>query len=282
MFVYKNYDQQALNLQYNNRAQVPDHPSITKMWEDESRETEQVIKGIKDIPYGEAPREKSDIYPSAFPLSKTLVFIHGGYWRNLDKSYFQFIAKAFQQYNLTIVITTYPLAPQVSINQIVSSCRKAIQWVFDNITQYNGNPDQVYLLGHSAGGHLAAMMMTANENMKPFSLKGVLSMSGLFNLMPICLSEVNDTLQMDKNMADNNSPVLLQPNVACPLVLTVGGNETEEYKAQSEELYKQWKDYLPVQLIELEGLNHFSMVGDVLNTNSVLHIKTIELFGLKK
>lgn len=282
MIVYKSYDQEALNLQYNNRAQVPEHPLIIKMWEDESRRIEQLIKGIKDISYGEAPREKLDIYPSAFPLSKTLVFIHGGYWRNLDKSYFQFIAKAFREYNLTIVIITYPLAPESSIGQIVYSCRKATQWVFDNITQYNGDPGQVYLVGHSAGGHLASMMMTGNKDVRSFPLKGVLSMSGLFNLTPIRLSEINQTLQMDSKIADENSPVLLAPNIDCPLVLTVGGTETAEYKAQSEELYSHWKDYLPVKLIELEGLNHFSIVGDVLDKTSVLHKEIIAVLDINK
>lgn len=276
MLIYKQYDQAALDRQYNNRLQVPEYATHLERWEQWSKETEQKYTCIKDIAYGELTRERLDIYPSSKPKSKTLIFIHGGYWRTLDKSMFHFVAKAFHPYDIATVLITYPLAPEFSIDTIVSSCRKAIGWVKQNISAYNGNAEEIYVAGHSAGGHLAVMMMTEAES----SIKGVCSMSGLFDLFPIQLSEVNETLQMDRDMALRNSPVQLQPAVASPLLLFVGADETEEYKEQSNELYRSWKEKIPVQLKQLPGLNHYSIVEDLLNNDSLLHRSLVELMKL--
>src|SRR4030095_6684674 len=146
MFIYKQYDQASLDRQYNNRLQVPDYITYLERWESLSRQTEKEFPVIKDIAYGELSREKLDIYPSTLPQSKTLVFIHGGYWQRLDKTDFQFIARGFLSYNITTVIITYPLAPAVTIDQIVSSCRKAINWLHKHVSSYtyNGDSDQLY------------------------------------------------------------------------------------------------------------------------------------------
>jgi arylformamidase len=280
MIVYKQYDQDALNRQYNNRLQVPDHPVHTAMWEKLSAQTEKELPVKKDVQYGDHPRERMDIYPSPVPGSKTLIFIHGGYWRNLDKSFFQFVAKAFHPYNITVVVITYPLAPEVSIDQIVLSCRKAVQWVHKNIIAYHGDADQLYVAGHSAGGHLAAMMMTDDKIIPPVLLKGVCSMSGLFNLVPIQLSDINETLHMDKDMALRNSPVYLRPVIHCPLLLIVGADETEEYKSQGEELNDNWKQIIPVETLQLKGVNHFSIAGDLLDNHSLLHRKMREMMNV--
>ena len=115
MIVYKQYDQPALDRQYNNRLQTPNFATHLDNYEVESRKTEKEFTSIKDIPYGEHVRELLDIYPSDKPKSKTLVFIHGGYWRALDKSSFQFVAGAFHSYSVTTVLISYPLAPAAAM-----------------------------------------------------------------------------------------------------------------------------------------------------------------------
>ena len=122
MFAYKHYDQDLLDRQFNNRLRVPDFQEYFDRWELLSREVEEKIPVKKDLAYGDRPRERLDIFPSAQPQSKTLVFIHGGYWQMLDKAMFRFIADGFHSYNITIVLLTYPLAPDVSIDQMVLSC----------------------------------------------------------------------------------------------------------------------------------------------------------------
>jgi arylformamidase len=284
MLIYKQYDQAALDRQYNNRLHVPDFATCIKRWRSLSRETENEYPVVKDIAYCKLSREQLDIYPSSQPSSKTLIFIHGGYWKKFDKADFQFIAKAFRAYGITTVLINYPLTPVVPIDQVLLSCRGAIHWLYKNIPAYNGDPDQLYIAGHSAGGQLAAMLMTTDsitpdscrDEGNPFTIstaviKGVCVISGIFNLEPIRLSDLNQVLNMDKVTALRNSPVQLSPATLCPLAIVVGGDETDEFLDQSQELYACWKEIIPAEIIRVQGLNHFSILETMLDPGSCLH-----------
>ncbi|MES1215970.1 MAG: alpha/beta hydrolase [Bacteroidota bacterium] len=276
MYIYKQYDKDTLDWQYNNRLHVPEYATHLERWTQLSNQTEKKLPLIKDIAYGRQPRQLLDIYPSAKPHSKILIFIHGGYWQRLDKSDFHFIAEAFSSYGITTVLVTYPLAPAASMDQIVSSCSEAVSWVYKNISQYSADPEQIYIAGHSAGGHLVAMMMTQEyfgENISSTIIKGACAVSGLYNLVPIQLSFVNDVVNMDKEMALRNSPVLLQPITQCPLLLAAGTDESDEFRDQTRELYSSWKDKdIPIEYIELQKLNHYSTVEAMADTDSPLHL----------
>ena len=274
MLIYKQYDQAALDRQYNNRMQVPDFATHLDRWESLSRQTEKEYNVASDIAYGKLFRQKLDIYPSLQPFSRTLIFIHGGYWQKFDKADFQFIAKAFHAHNITTVIINYPLAPSASVDEISLSCAEAVRWLYNNIEAYNGDRTQLYIAGHSAGAQLAAMLLATNW--KPFDLendviKGACVISGIFNLFPIRLSYLNQSLQMDTAMALRNSPVLQVPSAQCPLTIVVGSDETDEFLDQSRELYKCWIESIPAELIELEGLNHFSILETMLDPASGLY-----------
>lgn len=286
MFVYKQYDQDSLDNQFNNRLHVPQYADYFRRWELLSSETGKKLPVIKDLPYGSLPRETLDIFPSLLPQSKTLVFIHGGYWHMLDKTMFHFIASGFHSYGVTIVLLAYPFAPAASMDNIVLSCKKAMNWLFKNAYAFNGDPNQIYVAGHSAGGHLAAMLMaTAWKSVKadlPSNLvKGTCVISGLFNLVPIHLSYLNQVLKMDLSTAVNESPVALEPVNSCPLIVAVGSAETKEFNDQSKELYAAWKDKgFDIQLLQLDQLNHYSTVETVIDKSSVLHKAVRQLMGI--
>lgn len=273
MIIYKKYNQQELDLQYNNRFHVPDFENYLKTWEQLSRQAEKKFGVIKDIAYGDLSRECLDIFPSPNPGSKTLVFIHGGYWQRLDKSLFHFIAGSFVNYGITTVLINYPLAPAATMDQIVISCRNAVSWVHKNADQWNGDPNQIYIAGHSAGAHLASMLIAEEENQsKKNFIKGICAISGLYNLIPIQLSNINETLQMDKEMAIRNSPSLMTPVETCPLLVTVGADETTEFRDQSSELNNKWKNKISsIEFSEIPRLNHFSILDSFCDTNSLLH-----------
>jgi arylformamidase len=283
MLVYKGYDQDALDRQYNNRLHVPGYSTYLERWELLSRQTEKELLVVKNIAYGTLPREQLDIYPSLYPSSKTLVFIHGGYWHKFDKSSFQFVAKAFTNYGITTVLINYPLAPESSVDQISASCRLAIQWVYQNISAHNGDPLQLYIAGHSAGGHLSAMLLATNRRYFDFrtdTIKGVCAISGLFNLLPVMLSDINQVLKMDMETALRNSPVNLLPATQCPLSIIVGGDETDEFLDQSKELHTCWKQSIPAEIIQLEGLNHYSILETMLDSESCLHQAMLRLMKI--
>src|SRR6476660_2056675 len=117
MNVYKHYNQDQLDNQYNTRLQVQEYATYFDRWERLSRQTEQQNTILKNISYGVHPEECLDIYPSKNNHSKTLVYIHGGYWHLLDKAMFHFLAEHFLKYNVTTVLINYPLAPRSSIDE---------------------------------------------------------------------------------------------------------------------------------------------------------------------
>jgi len=282
MQIYKQYNQQELNLQYNTRIDVPDFETYLAKWETLSRFAENELHFIKDIPYGNLHRECLDVFPSGVASSKTLLFIHGGYWQRFDKSLFYFIAGAFAQYGVTTVLMNYPLAPDASMDMIVASCKKARHWLNDNLFSLNGDPDQLFIAGHSAGAHLAAMILAMEK--KEFNLpaiSGVCAISGLFNLKPVQLSYINEVVQMNKSMAVKNSPAFLMAPESGNLLLAVGEAETAEFKDQSNELYCNWKNKISsIEMLQLPGLNHFSIVDSIHDSNSLLHIAMRKLMNI--
>jgi len=268
MNVYKHYNQQQLNNQYNTRLQVPDYADYFDRWERQSRQTAENNTILKDIAFGDHPEERLDIFPSKIPHSKTLVFIHGGYWHLLDKSIFHFLAKHFLKYNVTTVLINYPLAPKSSLDEIVVSCRKSLRWLHDNIIRYNGDSNDLFLMGHSAGGHLASMMLIEEEAK---FVQGMISLSGLFRLEPVMLSYLNDSIGMDRETAIKNSPVFLSPSNDCPLLLVTGSDESDEFKAQSEELCQCWQSKCSnIELLMVPKKNHYSILDAVIEKDSAV------------
>jgi len=268
MNVYKHYNQQQLNNQYNTRLQVPDYADYFDRWERQSRQTAEYNTILKDIAFGDHPEERLDIFPSRNSHSKTLVFIHGGYWHLLDKSIFHFLAEHFLKYNVTTVLINYPLAPKSFLDEIVVSCRKALRWLHDNIIRYNGDSNDLFLMGHSAGGHLASMMLIEEEAK---FVQGMISLSGLFRLEPVMLSYLNDLIGMDHETAIKNSPVFLSPANDCPLLLVTGSDESDEFKAQSEELCQCWQSKCSnIELLMVPKKNHYSILDAVIEKDSAV------------
>jgi arylformamidase len=278
MNVYKHYNQEQLNDQYNTRLQVPDFATYFDRWERLSRQTAEHNTILKDIPFGDHPEERLDIFPSKIYHSKTLVFIHGGYWHLLDKAMFHFLAGHFLKYNVTTVLINYPLAPKSSMDEIVASCRKALRWLHGNMMRFNGDPTELYLLGHSAGGHLASMLLAEVEAK---FVRALISLSGLFRLEPVMLSYLNDSIGMDHENAIKNSSVFLNPAGDCPLLLVTGTEESDEFKAQTEELYNNWKSKSSnIEFLKVPQKNHYSILDAVIEKDSTLRAAIIRLMNI--
>lgn len=286
MVIYKTYDQPALDSQYNNRARVPNFEQIIQQWEQASEVLRQRAQFQADVPYGTHPREILDIFPASRPSAPVQAFFHGGYWRSLEKRLFHFIAADFIDRDITYVAVNYPLAPQATMDEIVNSCRQAIVWLYRHIGTYNGDSAKIYISGHSAGGHIVAMLMTTNwpelaTDLPLDPIKGGCAISGLFNLIPVQLSYVNADLQMDEAMARRNSPLFLAPTCKSPVIVTVGGAESEEYLAQSQDLTIAWSQQeLPVTQLIIPEANHFSILDHLVNPQAPLHQAMLAQMGL--
>ena len=286
MIIYKNYDKAALDSQYNNRARVPNFEQIVQRWETESEQLRQRVKSYRGVSYGSRAREYLDIFPAAHPGAPLQVFFHGGYWQALQSGVFHFITNGFLRHGITTVFVNYPLAPEASMDEIVEACRQAIIWLYRHAAEYGGNPNQIYISGHSAGGHLAAMLMatywkTLAEELPHNLIKGGCAISGLFNLIPIQLSYVNDKIGLDKAAAQRNSPAFLTPASSSPLIVSVGGAESEEYHAQSQELTAAWSQHgLSITELILEGRHHFSILDSLVDPEGALNRAILGQMGV--
>jgi arylformamidase len=115
-----------------------------------------------DLRYGPGPKETLDLFLPAGPARGTFVFLHGGYWRAFDKRDFSFVATSFVAQGLAVAVVNYDLCPDVSIAAIVDECRRAVSWVVGEGAAHGAHPGRVVVGGHSAGGHLTAMLFATD------------------------------------------------------------------------------------------------------------------------
>lgn len=261
--------------QYNARAMIPDHAQIFERGRKRSEEARASLPGRLDIPYGSSPAEKLDIFPAEGRSEALLVFIHGGYWRSRDKSDFSYLAPAFNRRGVTLALPNYGLCPKVGIEDIVKQNLLAVAWLWHYGARYGVNPGRLYVAGHSAGGHLAAMMLAARWNTYmpelPYNLvKGGLAISGIYDLEPLVHAPfVNQDLKLDQALARRLSPVNIPPATTAPLFTAVGGDESEEFKRQNALIARTWR-YAFAGDIPMPGCNHLTVLERLADPNSAL------------
>ncbi|TSA13215.1 MAG: alpha/beta hydrolase [Betaproteobacteria bacterium] len=261
--------------QYNARAMIPDHAQIFERWKTRSQAARAGLPCRLDIAYGASAAEKLDIFPAEGKSEALLVFIHGGYWRSLDKSDFSYLAPAFNRRGVTLAIPNYGLCPKVGIEDIVKQNLLAIAWLWHYGARYGVNPGRLYLAGHSAGGHLTAMMLAARWNtympQLPYNLlKGGLAISGIYDLEPLVRAPfVNVDLKLDQALARRLSPVSIPPATTAPLYTAVGGKESDEFKRQNALIARAWR-YAFAGDIPMPDCNHLSVIEELANPGSPL------------
>jgi len=273
--LYKNYDDAGLDAQYRLRARHPDYQDYFDKWEQESERVRQKFPCRLDIAYGDKPGEKLDVFPAPKPGAPVQFFIHGGYWQFLDKKGHSFIAEPFVSAGCAVVAINYTLAPGATMDEIVRQNRAALAWTYRNARSFNGDPSRIYLSGHSAGGHLVAMMMATHWETEwglPADIvKGGCAISGLFDLEPIRLCYVNDALKMDEEVARRNSPIHHLPKGSRPLIIAVGAQETDEFIRQSADFAAILKDYgYPAEYLLLPNHHHFTILLELGKAHSPL------------
>jgi len=277
--IYRDYNQDALDLQYNARIAVPDHAPLIAAWSSDSVRTRQELACRLDVAYGSSPDETLDIFPTdaaTFPgLAPVQVFFHGGYWRAFHKDDFSFVARAFAPEGAAVVVVNYALIPTVNMDELVRQCRSALAWTHSNATSFGGDAERVFISGHSAGGHLVATMMATDwpafGGLPGDIIKGGCSMSGLFDLEPLRLSFLNADLHLSANDVARHSPLRLEPRAAAPLILAVGGDEGEEFHRHGAELAAAWRAKgTDCQIMDMAGLNHFNIIDGLRDPGNVL------------
>ncbi len=259
--VYLSYDQAELDAQYDQRSLVRDVSTYEREWR-EGSEAARALPGLRaNLAYGEGPRERLDLFlprgDGPFPV---VAFFHGGGWTRHDKDKFAFPAPAFLEHGIAFAAVGFELTPKVSLELQATQARAAVRWLQAQAGDLALDADAVFAAGHSSGAHLAAGVITGDDEEPPEDVKGALLVSGVYDLEPVRLSARNEYLQLDASQAAALSPIArIQPD-PCPVVIAWGGAELAEFQRQSAAFADAWESAGgAVTRVHLPGINHFAI-----------------------
>ncbi|CAD5371991.1 Alpha/beta hydrolase [Rubrivivax sp. A210] len=279
-----------LDAQYNNRALVPNHAHLLDNW---ARASAAARAGspaaLLDVRYGDEQGQTLDLFPALAPRTQpapVLIYIHGGYWRALDKSDHSFVAPAFNADGAMVVVPNYALCPAVSIEQIVLQLVQAVAWVWRHAAAHGGDPSCIALAGHSAGGHLATMLLSCRwkevaDDLPTQPVTGALAISGLYDLEPLRHTPfLQADLQLTPAAVARLSPAFFPRPKGAKLYTAVGLDESEEFQRQNRLIRDVWGPTAVPVCESLAGANHFTVLQSLADPAGRLHELALRLLQL--
>jgi arylformamidase len=277
-----------LEAQYNNRALVADSKAILARWAQRSAEVRRAYgsAAMLDVRYGRGPNETVDVFPTDHVNAPILVFIHGGYWRALDKADHSFVAPAFHADGARgahVVVPNYALCPQVRIADIALQMVKLVLWVAAQAKRWQADASRIVLVGHSAGAHLAAMLLAcdwASLGCKTPPVTRALGLSGVYDLRPLVgLPFLQPDLRLTDAQAVRVSPALWRAPKNVRLVAYAGGDESAQFRQQNRLIGQAWGPAVVPVCSDIAGCNHFTILDSLVNERGAAHQAALQLMA---
>lgn len=264
-FDWRKLSQEQLEAQYNPRSAVPDFQQHFDAYVAKSAAARQAIGGDYDLRYGPGPLQTYDLHKpkdgkAGAPL---VVLIHGGYWRGLDKNTMTFAIPPYLDRGAVVVNLNYDLCPQVTLDAIVREMQEALAHVAGQAADWGADPAKLHVIGHSAGAHLAAMMVAAPwpkdlGPQPPVASLGLIS--GVYSLAPVLRISVNESIRLDDAMADRNSVTNFPPKIKGPVLVAYGADEPEAWRNQSIDFHQACRNAgSRSELLPMANGNHFTI-----------------------
>lgn len=257
--------------EYNPRLAVPDAAAIYERWGPRAEATRRRHPPLADLRYGEHPREVLDLFRAERPRG-TVLFIHGGYWRAFSKDVFSWVADGFLGQDLSVALLNYPLCPDVSLARIADATRRGFAHLYRDVLT-EAERRRIVVTGHSAGGYLAALHLATDwteHGLPAHPLAGAVPISGVFSLPPLIPTTMNEAIRLDAAEAEalslDDKPWLSR----AALTFVVGGEESEAFHRQSEDLADAWDDLAP-RVLDIPGRNHFDVIEGLAEPGSVVN-----------
>lgn len=259
-------------VEYNNRARVPEHPDIMAGWARDAAQFRSTPPGRAEfgIAYGPGERQRYDLFAPKAGDGPLALFIHGGYWQALGKSSFSHMAAGATAHGLIVAIAGYTLCPETTVKGIVEEMTSLVEVLARRFRR------PMVIAGHSAGGHLAGMLLaTPWGDIAPDlgfdPVPAALTLSGLFDLEPLVSTTVNEKLMLAPDIAKELSPILRPAPRGKRLVAVVGAEESSEYIRQSAAITERWgKGGVAARTVIEPGANHFTIIGPLADPDSDL------------
>ena len=265
-----------LESEYNVRARRTDFDEVVADWVRRSATQRNDTNCSLDLAYGRGERERMDVFTATGPDAPTLMYIHGGYWQRQDKSIYSFLAEPFVNSGVNVVIPNYDLCPAGTIPAITDQIQQAILWLWRNAASLGVSRDHINVSGHSAGGHLTAMMLATDwlvlgDDIPADIIKSAISLSGIYELEPLRQTTINDAVGIDEWTAADYSPLYLSPTSSAPLLVSLGGAETSQFHQQSRNFVAEWMQYeIEIAQHTEPGVDHFDVVNRLADPESEL------------
>lgn len=287
--IWRGYSQAELDRQYNSRGTVPDVTVYLREYAERSAAAKASLACMENIAYGLGDDDRLDLFPvpGARGPSPVLVFLHGGDWRALSKDDSAFAAPAYVGAGAMFVALDFTLVPQATLPEMGAQVRRALHWLWQNVALHGGDPARIHIAGHSSGANLVGQVLMTDWDAEfgaPADLvKSACFMSGLGDLEPVRLSFRNEKLKLTPELVAEVSLLRRGAVVRCPLLVAVGGNETEDYLRQSREVAEWWTARgEAAQFIAPPGRHHFDAVLEWADPASALFKAQLALMGLAK
>jgi arylformamidase len=263
-------------VEYNNRARVPEHPAYIAEWVKDAAAYRQQHPP-RSIAYGPGARHTIDFF-AGDGNGPIVVFIHGGYWQAFDASFFSHLAGGLNSHGIDVAMPSYDLCPAVTVGEIIRQMRMATREL-----ARLGRP--LVISGHSAGGHLAACLLATDwsafdASLPPDLVTAVYSISGLFDLGPMLKTYINNAMRLDEASARAASPLFWTPPSRGILDAVVGAHESAEYFRQSQSIVDAWGAAgLATRFGTVPDTNHFTAIAPLADPDSPMVRRLMELAG---
>ncbi len=285
MKLYRDFtSQEEIDSEYNIENLLPDRLALIEGMAAESARAREELDGVLDVAYGPTLDETMDIFPASNSGAPILVFIHGGYWRSFSNKEFSLVAQGPVAHGITVAVINYSLCPKVTIPEITRQSRAAVAWMHREGPQFNGDPERLFVCGHSAGGQQAAMLAATDwageYGLPPDTVQGGVVISGIFDLAPLIYSWLQPKLLLNHEIIRRESPLFNIPSSAPPLLLSLGENESLEFHRQTAVFHDAWKaNGLEAQLLVQTGKNHITAIEDLAQQGSSLCEALVAFMG---
>ena len=266
--------------EYDNRGLVPEHPEIFARGDRNAEAYRAAARDAKPgLSYGPSPRQIIDLFPGkdAGADAPLVMFIHGGFWRMRSPKEYSHMAAGPNAHGVSVAVAGYDLCPQVTLATIIEEMRAACLYL------WREQRKRITVVGHSAGGHLAACMVatdfrTLAPDAPPDLVPAGVAISGVFDLDPMLKISVNDDLKLDAKQAHDCSPLTWKVPAGRMLDVVVGGAESSEFLRQSRTIAEAWRqDMVDTRYEEVPGANHFTVVEPLGDPGSRLTKRVVEL-----
>lgn len=279
-------DQQELDAAYDQANWAPNQDILASRRQSLSAEARQYIPPPVRVAYGSADIEKIDIYKANAPKAPVAIFVHGGAWRRGRAADFAGQAEMFMRAGAHHAVLDFDNIDEHGgdLLAMAEQVRRAVAWVWKNADSFGGDPERIFLTGHSSGAHLGGCVLTTDWSrfgVPQTLIKGALLCSGMYDLAPVRRSKRSEYVKFTDEIENGLSAIRHLDRLACPVVLAYGTNESPEFIRQTQDFTAAVKAAgKPVELIVAQHYNHFEIVETLGNPYGVLGRAVLRLMGL--